>query len=363
MEIRKLIHYSLLIIFGFTIALAGSELALALLKLPPEPLKRHSSPPQFRFVPGAKFGYVNKPSTNIPFIYDGDPRGYFESDNEVNHRTNALGFRGYAFSREHDDKTYRIIFLGDSFTFGEGVHFQDTYPETVRSLLDKQTPGKQVETQNFGVGGFNTRQEADLLHTLAIQSSPDLVVLGYTLNDAEPPLFTYNPNTKKYERRARHLLLRESGATKGPPDNAIYKLRLAQLFWHAYNSRKQTQNTIKYYKSLYMDGAPAWAVTTKALKEIGDLCASNGIPCIGVIFPVLHNLDDYPLVNIHNHVGKIMEESGFIVVDLLQYLHGWKGPELWVHPTDQHPNELVHKIAAEEVVEVIKQNNLPVTAQ
>ena len=40
-------------------------------------------------------------------------------------------------------------------------------------------------------------------------------------------------------------------------------------------------------------------------------------------------------------------------IDLLPLFRGFSGPDLWVHPADQHPNETAHRMVAERLVDYL----------
>lgn len=82
-----------------------------------------------------------------------------------------------------------------------------------------------------------------------------------------------------------------------------------------------------------------------------------------MIFPLLFQLDErYPYAVIHAKVRAAAEEAGAVVVDLLPRLKGKRAERLWVHPTDQHPNEEVHRIAAEALAQEISARRLLLTS-
>ena len=79
-----------------------------------------------------------------------------------------------------------------------------------------------------------------------------------------------------------------------------------------------------------------------------------GIPLVVVVFPFFVELDGaYPFQSIHDHLRSFCDEAAIDCVDLRDHLHDYRGPELWVHPTDQHPNEIAHAIAARVIGEHI----------
>jgi hypothetical protein len=51
-----------------------------------------------------------------------------------------------------------------------------------------------------------------------------------------------------------------------------------------------------------------------------------------------------------------VEKGGGKALDLLPAFHGRSATELWVHPTDQHPNEVAHRIAAKKLAEFLAQD-------
>jgi hypothetical protein len=354
---REAVVRLLLVVAGLMGALLAAELVGA---MPGQPriYQARPGPPPFRLwdrlVEGRPF-YVNTPG-GMRFVYDGNPRGYFGPANEVDHHTNRLGFRGGELQPEKPPGTLRLVFLGDSFTFGEGVRDADTYAESSRALLSAHATGLplRVEALNLGVGGYNTSDEERMLRTVAMAYSPDVVVLGYVLNDAEPSLLEYDSVARRVVWSATAGDAPELGANQPPPDTWIHQLRLARLIWRFFANRETSLRTVEFYVSLYAESAAAWDENRQALHDIIELCRSRNVPCIVILFPILHQLDDgYPFAEIHAKVGHEVEEAGGTLIDLLPRLKGRDASELWVHPADHHPNEVVHAIAARELVSAV----------
>ena len=344
-----------LLLSGLVVGLICAEVALWALDVP-RFYKRHASSGQFgsegELIDG-QFFYFNRKSAPIRFEYDGNPRGYFGPDNEVEHPTNSLGFRGPEFQLDKSPGTIRLMFLGDSFTFGEGVRFADTYCEVTSALLQaKINDSRRVEAYNFGVGGYNTSQSLWLLQRFLTQTSPDVILLGYVLNDAEPPLFDYDHATKSRIRLPRELMIPEGLDDAVPPDQIVYQLRSSRLVWQLFQNRTRSRATIAHYRSLYETAGIGWRNSRLALKQFIEICRSRDVPFCVVLFPILHELSDaYPFRDIHEQIAREFEGTGTVFIDLLPRLKGMDADELWVHPTDQHPNERVHAIAAEALVD------------
>jgi lysophospholipase L1-like esterase len=356
---KKFLKTLLRVSIGLAIGIVLSDIGLRMLGLP-RFYKLHTFPPQFasfQTSEGALY-YASMPSTQIVFEYDGNPRQYFGSKNEVAHSTNSWGFRGHEFSEEKAPNTFRIAFLGDSVTFGEGVKDGDTFPEQTVLLLEKELApkGRHVEGYNFGVGGYNTEQEIALLKEVVLTTSPDAIILGYSLNDAEPALFSIDADTGQLKRRPRDKRIDWRGDPL--PDGLLFRPRIVQLFWQALSRVSRTRDTAEYYSSLYKEDAPGWQATKQALGEFGKICDENDIPCWAIIFPLLYRLDEtYPFAAVHDLVKAALSQAGsshLQVIDAFDLLKGKKDTTLWVHPTDQHPNERVHRIVAEALAQRLR---------
>lgn len=99
-------------------------------------------------------------------------------------RTNSLGFRDtreYALTKHAN--VFRILVLGDSVTFGHGSVFEHTYPYLLERRLSAWRPGVNWEVWNLGVPGYNTSQEVAQLLDVGPRFRPDLVIVGFFMND------------------------------------------------------------------------------------------------------------------------------------------------------------------------------------
>jgi hypothetical protein len=97
---------------------------------------------------------------------------------------NALGFRDTReYSLDKPANTFRILVLGDSVTFGHGALDDTTYPYLLEQRLKAWRPDINWQVWNLGVPGYNTRQELAYLERVGPRYRPDLVVVGFFLND------------------------------------------------------------------------------------------------------------------------------------------------------------------------------------
>jgi len=98
--------------------------------------------------------------------------------------TNSLGFRDTReYSLQKAAGTFRILVLGDSVTFGHGAVYETSYPYVLEQRLRDWRPDVKWEVWNLGVPGYNTAQELAYLNEVGGRYQPDLVIVGFFLND------------------------------------------------------------------------------------------------------------------------------------------------------------------------------------
>jgi hypothetical protein len=98
---------------------------------------------------------------------------------------NSLGFRGDEMSAAKPPSIVRIACIGDSWTFGMPVGQQQSYPSRLAAWLRTERPGTAYEVLNFGVLGYSSFQGLQLLKARVLDLHPDIVVIGFGMNDSE----------------------------------------------------------------------------------------------------------------------------------------------------------------------------------
>jgi hypothetical protein len=105
--------------------------------------------------------------------------------------SNSRGLRGdreYAYEKPAGVR--RLVVLGDSFTFGEGVSDDETYSHHLERLL----PGTEV--LNLGVHGYGHDQMLLFLREEGLKYRPDVVLLGFLYDDMERNLLGFRDYAK-----------------------------------------------------------------------------------------------------------------------------------------------------------------------
>ena len=237
-------------------------------------------------------------------------------------RTNHHGMREREIPMEKPASVVRVVALGDSYTFGFGVRAHLAYPRRLEDLLNQRSPGRRFQVLNFGVGGYSTQDEAVVLRHRALAWNPDLVIVGYVLNDPEDepiqPLHSYYREPAWWQRF--HLLRLVA--------KADWERRVEK-----YGDPRKWQNVVDGFAS------------------IRESTRSRGISVMVVVFPLstVDGWSQYPYASVHLRVARAAAASGFDVVDLLPVFARRSPSELRLADSDAHPNEEGHRLAAEAI--------------
>ncbi|OLC47888.1 MAG: hypothetical protein AUH43_10615 [Acidobacteria bacterium 13_1_40CM_65_14] len=98
---------------------------------------------------------------------------------------NSHGYRTDEYDAAKTPGTIRIACIGDSWTFGMNVDQDKTYPSRLVAWLRETRPGSRVEVLNFGVLGYSSFQGLQLLKTQVLDLKPDILAIGFGMNDSE----------------------------------------------------------------------------------------------------------------------------------------------------------------------------------
>lgn len=174
----------LLALCSVLFALSAGEIICRLAMDPPKSLRFHqdvdelrgmdlhdlagviqNDPESFwRFVPGQRLE-----NTRGPFFGVISNRGGLREDHEI------------PFEKGSDE--LRVLFLGDSCTFGYGLDLKQGFVQKTEEQLTRALPGSRIECINAGVPGFSLFQGWRVLEMEGLRYQPDIVVICFGWND------------------------------------------------------------------------------------------------------------------------------------------------------------------------------------
>ncbi|MCA9424463.1 MAG: hypothetical protein KC994_05285 [Candidatus Omnitrophica bacterium] len=197
----------------------------------------------------------------------------------VPYRTNEYGFRDGPVE-EKGEKTFRILCIGDSVTFGTGVKNEETFPNQLESMLGELVAeGWSVDVINAGISAFNTSNCLGLLQAHLEQFAPDIVVYTFVENDLDDSL---SPGIDGY------LVYYDPA---NPPDAAHIDREFPSTWYHSRigqneNSSAFVQLLQNLFPEVPEDSLPLlmgdhpqpnqrWAEFERSLESMKELCQAN----------------------------------------------------------------------------------------
>jgi hypothetical protein len=262
---------------------------------------------------------------------------------------NALGFRGPEIDPHHDAGTRRIIVLGDSFTYGDGVTAAEATPARLERLLKEG--GGHVEVFNLGVPGYNTAQEFAYLEQVGLALKPDLVLVGFTLSDADPGPFALNSAGHATVIRIKEFLKAHIGLY----DFVRRQIRGLEESWFRNDPAMAVwPEMYPLTRATLGEPNPGWDRCRLALQGMATQCRRAGVPLLLVVWPVLEGLRDYAHLAEHEFVRTNAQALGIPVLDLYPVFAGGDPKDFCVSARNPHPNPLAHERAARAIMEHLR---------
>jgi hypothetical protein len=259
----------------------------------------------------------------------------------ITYKTNSLGLRDH-HALEKGPNVIRVLTLGDSFLFGDGLAEKDLVTTNLEKVLKKNSP--KIEFINGAVGGWDTTAEYENLLTLAPIYKPDIVMVFFFTNDViDESAINWRWRIKEYLRSHsrfcaflyyvyRDKLYKVIGAPQ---------ILLPQDYFHLDDSKK------------------GWVRFKQATLNIKTYTLKNNMELIFVIIPTLQSLDEnYPYAELREKVCKFLIDNKIKMIDLFDSFSPYNPEELWVSKINLHWNGVATKIAAKVIAEYLKNNHV-----
>jgi lysophospholipase L1-like esterase len=308
---------------------------------------------------------VYRSDPNTIFAMVPNQRG-FTADKPI--AINARGLRGPVVPYARTPGKQRILFLGDSITFGYGVNDAEVVTERVHALLGAS--GIAAEVVNSAVPSYNMRQEVTFLETEGMRYGPDWVIVGVCWNDigdksavrvdargrlttdlagdgTEPVAAEMRESAFGYE--IRNLVKRSRlmyGATEG---------------WRRLTTRGTPDRQTRFRTDVLAGNdtdevASGWEDVAAQVRRLKELSERGGFRVLMVTFPIPLAIDrPFPKSSYPARLQEIAARENIAVLDLTEaYRAAYHGHESLFIPYDgDHPNAAGHAIAAHEITQYL----------
>lgn len=186
--------------------------------------------------------------------------------------TNSRGLRGLReVPRPKPAGERRILVVGDSFTFGDGVPDADVYT----AKLEARLPG--VRVVNLGVLGYGTDQQYLRLRQMGFDYEPDLVLLGLFAPNIDRNVLRFRDAPKPVFEVAGGALRLENVPVPRPATDLEVPVGPLRIFTFLHSSLQRALDPTWL--------APKWEVTGRILDAMLAACREHGVPFHVAFFP------------------------------------------------------------------------------
>jgi hypothetical protein len=329
--VLRSIGQGLLLLVSLTVSLALCEGFLAWTGAArPEPALYPGDRPAAQGVQADPFiGWRMPPGARVRAAAAFDPAPMYLAD--------SLGFRRGS-SAPPARAGNRIALIGDSFTFGAGVDYDDTFA----ARLERDLP--DTRTYNFGMTGFGLDQMWRTLDRYGRRVSPTIVVLAFVDDDLRRSLTAYrrretkgiggNPWWWKPTYRLAGDSLRPATPADRPSGLVGYLSRHSRLV--------QLWRRASWRLSMQFAEGPPWQINEAILRAVRDECQAAGAKLVAVRIPEKGQW--HPAAA---PIGRAMAREGIEFLDLATALP--PDPERYYFSNDPHLNAEGHRWVAQEL--------------
>ena len=259
-------------------------------------------------------------------------------------RVNAWGMRGPETPAQAPPGTRRVLALGDSQTFGNGVAEDETWPSLLEARLEETAPGVGWQVLNAGVSGTETWQHAIWLDRLLGRVEVDAVVLGFYVNAVMPRSATPEAVgiSNTWTKRVGYVAKRSAFFT---------------FAWQSWQRLRAPEGAGDHELGVLRgEGGPGvaegWAEVERSLAEMKARCDAEGIAFVIVVIPRRDQVTGAePGRAYQARVVEIAAGLGIPVVDVLPALEiAWaRAPGSLFIPWDGHNTGAANEVVVDAV--------------
>jgi lysophospholipase L1-like esterase len=276
-------------------------------------------------------------------------------------RVNRMGLRGPEVDPRPLPGVHRVLVLGDSVVFGQGVAEDEALPAELERRLDAVKAGA-YEVLNGAVPGYDAVAEARFLEASGLALDPESVVVGTSLNDYDVAP-QYSPlgilTRKELDRRRPDLVDRSevltllrwlAGALRG---TLGYQLLARQPSGAATDDGHGLARLVEQtHLRFYHDPDPAeWERLRAAYADFGSLAAAHHLRLLVAIFPESYQVGrPDPDLTPQRRLLELCLEVHLRCLDL-QPAFAAEGGELFIDV--QHPNPRGLAVAAAAIAAML----------
>lgn len=274
-------------------------------------------------------------------------------------RINSLGYRGPAVAIPKPRGTRRIVFLGDSNTFGYGIQEVERFSDL---LTAHAPPGTDI--LNLGVFGYGTDQEAIYLEQNGLRFAPDMVVLAVSAGDLSDVMSSVNAGAAKPFCRIKDGKLTINNIPV-PPSTPLLSSRSLNsrgkvfLYKHSHLYRLLLSQVLVLNRYMTdtvqeMDEKEGFEVMVEIIKGMKQVCAEGGIGFKVLLISHGEWIEGMrrsgsARIGYYQPLKQVLTASGIEVIDPTDAFVKWQGEPLFFTDDAVHLTPAGNRLIAREL--------------
>jgi len=231
-----------------------------------------------------------------------------------------------------------VLVLGDSFTYGHGLRYEDTFVYRLQRKLEEGS--NRISFLNFAKRGADAEEILNIYRQFKDTVPHHAVLYGLHINDLVSFATSYiitNPLAVPW------IVERSKGF------DFIAK-RIDKLLIKSYRIKQLTD------PSLFEE--PNFIAELNALVMLNEAANNNGARLYVVVLPILVDLKKDTFHPLYDGIRKALDDHEIHYFDLTESLNGFEDREVWVLPFDQHPNQKANKVFADKLFEEFQRRGI-----
>jgi hypothetical protein len=297
---------------------------------------------------------------------------------------NLKGLRGAEIDYPKPPGEYRILVVGDSFTFAEQVNQIETFTQRLEDRLNADGATLHYRVLNAGSNGWATANEAVYLTKEGVRFRPDVVLVAvYLGNDVAD---NYRRVATVQNAVEADLALRGADSFDGPRRllrrSELYTVFesgvLAKLPW--WQDDGGSSSSDRRAPRSEAEAAEAWTITERLLDRMRDVSESQGARFAVLVVPAANVVaqrggaaaketddeddsgdEDRPgFEDPHGQFAALSERNGLLELDLLSTMRRADNrlKERLYYRQNAHWTAAGHGVAADALYKFLSENGL-----
>jgi lysophospholipase L1-like esterase len=262
---------------------------------------------------------------------------YAPTDGIVCFHSNQFGAR-WIEPADQPLEASSVLVLGDSFTYGHGLHYEDTFVYRLQRKLEEGS--NRISFLNFAKRGTDAEEILNIYRRFKDTVPHDAVLYGLHINDLVAFTTSYiitNPLAVPWivERSKGFDFIAKS----------IHKLLIRRY-------------RIKQLTDPLLFEEPNFVNKLNALVMLNEAAKNNGVRFYVALLPILVDLKKDTFHPLYDGIRRALDDHKIEYFDLTESLSGFDDRDVWVLPFDQHPNEKANKVFADRLFEEFQRREI-----